>query len=197
MKKFAPATERNREPIAQVLDAELPATGTVLEIASGSGEHALFYAGRYPDLAWQPTDPDHDALNSITAWLEGYEGSNLSPPLTLDASQSEWPIDAADAIFCANMTHISPWEATKGLFAGAGRVLGANAPLILYGPYFEDEVEPAPSNVAFDQSLKGRDPRWGIRNVSDMDSLAAMHGFRRSARYAMPANNLTLVYRRQ
>lgn len=196
-KRHAPATARNREAIAGVLAKELPDSGLVLEVASGSGEHALFFAERFPDLDWQPSDPDPSALASISAWMADFNGTNLRIPMQLDAASEDWPINAADAVFCANMVHIAPWEATLGLFAGASRALTPGTPLVLYGPYFENEVEPVQSNLAFDESLKGRNPEWGIRRLADMDGLGEEHGFERTARHAMPANNLTLVYRKR
>ena len=197
-KRHAPATQRNREPIAEILARELPASGRVLEVASGTGEHAVFFAARFPVLAWQPSDPDPDALASIAAYRADYPGENLAAPLLLDAAAPEsWPVRAADAILCINMVHISPWEATCGLFEGAAQILsGRNAPVILYGPFLEQEVETAPSNLAFDQSLKARNPRWGIRHAQEVDAVAGANGFRRSARHALPANNIVLVYRR-
>lgn len=197
-KQHAPATLRNREPIAAVLARELPASGTVLEIAAGTGEHAVFFAGMFPALAWQPTDPSDEALASIAAYRAEYAGDNLAAPLLLDAAESDgWPVAAADAIVCINMVHISPWEATLGLFRGAAQVLGSSGgPLILYGPYIEQGVETAPSNLDFDASLKARNPAWGLREAEALDALAASHGMARSARHAMPANNLMLVYRR-
>ncbi len=135
-------------------------------------------------------------MASITAYRAEYGGVNLCEPVLLDASHQDWPVERADAIVCINMIHISPWEASEGLFAGAKRLLDSGAPLILYGPYFESDVETAPSNLAFDESLKARDPRWGIRDLAEIEDLAARNGFTRSARYAMPANNLVLVYRR-
>lgn len=197
MKQHAPATLRNREPIADVLARELPPAGRVLEIASGTGEHAVFFAQMFPALAWQPTDPSADALASIAAYREEYAGSNLAAPLLLDAADpARWPVSAADAIVCINMVHISPWEATIGLFAGAARLLGTGAPLVLYGPYLEEGVEPAPSNLDFDASLKARNPLWGLRHAEALDALAATHGMTRSARHVLPANNIILVYRR-
>ena len=193
-RRHAPATGRNREPIATVLAELLPERGLVLELASGSGEHAAFFAARFPALQWQPSDPDPDALASITDWCAGVP--NVLPPLALDASAEAWPIDTADAILCVNMVHISPWDAAVGLFAGAGRILASGAPLLLYGPFIEPDQETAASNLAFDQSLKQRNPEWGLRNTADLDALAADHGLRRTACHAMPANNLVLVYRR-
>jgi SAM-dependent methyltransferase len=196
-KQHAPATLRNRDAIAEVLARELPAQGRVLEIAAGTGEHAAFFAERFPALEWQPSDPAAGALASIAAYRAEYSGGNLAEPVLLDAAAPEtWPVAAADAIVCINMVHISPWEATLGLFAGAARLLGTGkGPLILYGPYLEQGVETAPSNLEFDESLKARDPRWGLREAEALDRLAAEHGMARAARYAMPANNLMLVYR--
>ena len=196
MKKYAPATLRNRDAIAAILVNELPKTGTVLEIASGSGEHAVYFAPRLPDLVWQPSDPSGGALLSIEAWRSESRANNLRAPIRIDASSEEWPINYADALVCINMVHISPWEATQGLFAGANRILPKAAPLILYGPYIEVGVETAPSNMDFDASLRSRDARWGLRHVADVDELAANKGFARVNRYEMPANNIALIYRR-
>lgn len=195
MKRHAPATARNAEPLANVLASELPEKGLVLEIASGTGEHAVFLARRFSQLRWQPSDRDEGALDSIRAWASEAALDNIADPILLDAADAQWPIEHADALLCVNMVHISPWEATEGLFAGAAEVLGRGAPLILYGPFIEDGVETAASNLAFDRSLKDRDPRWGLRRLDDIDRLAAKHGFVRTERHAMPANNLTLIYR--
>ncbi len=196
-RQHAPATLRNREPIAAVLVRELPASGSVLEVAAGTGEHAVFFAETFPALTWQPTDPSDEALASIADYRADYAGSNLAAPLRLDAAQPEsWPVTRADAVVCINMVHISPWEATLGLFAGASRVLGTRGgPLVLYGPYIEQGVETAPSNLEFDASLKARNPLWGLREAEALDALAAQHRMARSARYALPANNIILVYR--
>lgn len=196
MKRHAPATARNSQPLAEVLARELPASGTVLEIASGSGEHAVFMARRFPALDWQPSDRDAEALASVDAWAAEARLANLRPAIALDAAAPDWPNVSADALLCVNMVHISPWDAAVGLFAGAGRILASGAPLVLYGPFIEPEQETAASNLAFDQSLKQRNPEWGLRNTADLDALAADHGLRRTARHAMPANNLVLVYRR-
>lgn len=197
MKRHAPATARNSGPIAQVLEQELPESGLVLEIASGSGEHALFMARHFPRLVWQPSDFDREATASIDAWAQDVTLANLRPAVELDAARESWPVAHADAMVCINMVHISPWEAAEGLFAAAGRILPQGAPLILYGPFLEQGVETAPSILAFDESLKGRDPRWGLRDLADLDRLALSAGLSRTARHAMPANNLTLVYRRR
>ncbi|QYJ08151.1 DUF938 domain-containing protein [Qipengyuania flava] len=195
MKRHAPATARNSEALAAVLAQELPRTGLLLEIASGSGEHAVFMAARFPDLAWQPSDIDPDALASVDAWAQETGHPNLLPACALDASQPDWPIGRADAVLCVNMIHISPWAATEGLFAGAGRLLAPSAPLVLYGPFIEEQTPTAESNQAFDASLRARNPDWGLRQVEAIDALAAANGLARTARHSMPANNLTLVYR--
>ena len=193
-KRHAPATLRNRDAIAAVLADWLPPSGTVLEVASGSGEHVVHFAAAFPHLHWQPSDPDPAGLTSIAAWRAEAGLANVAPPVALDAAASDWPVERADAILCINMVHISPWEATLGLFAGAARLLAPGAPLILYGPYLEDGVETASSNLAFDRSLKERNPEWGLRNAADVDEVAAEFGFERTRRVEMPANNLTLVY---
>ena len=196
MKQYAPAAARNREPIAAVLAGVLPQAGVVLEVASGAGEHAVHFARAFPRLQWQPSDPETAARDSIESWRLEENLANLRAPLALDAEEGEWPIAQADAVVSINMVHISPWEAAEGLFAGAARVLPPEAPLVLYGPYLEDAVATAPSNLAFDASLKARNPAWGLRRIEDVDALAAQHGFRRTARVEMPANNLTLTYRK-
>jgi SAM-dependent methyltransferase len=194
----SPATARNRDPILEVLRPRLPPSGLVLEIASGAGEHAVHMAERLPGLNWQPTDPDPEALASIAAWRETAGLPNLLVPLRLDAADPDgWPVTRADAMVCINMVHISPWAATHGLMTGAGRVLAAGGLLYLYGPYLEDDVETAPSNLAFDESLKRRNPAWGIRRLDDVRALALEHGLALEERIAMPANNLSLVFRRR
>lgn len=197
MKQSAPSALRNRDPIGEVLREELPAGGVVLEIASGTGEHAVHFAQTFPGLEWQPTDPDETARASIAAWRDEAGLRNVRLPLRLDAAEPDaWPVDHADAMLCINMVHISPWEASEGLFAGAGKLLAPGAPLILYGPYLEDAVEAAPSNLAFDDWLKCKDERFGIRRIEVVDALAKDHGLARTRRVEMPANNLILVYRK-
>jgi hypothetical protein len=195
MKRFAPATERNRAPIAAVLREVLPDRGLLLEIASGTGEHAACLSPLFPRLRWQPSDPDPGALASIRAWREEAGAPNLLEPLHLDASAEDWPVEAADAILCVNMVHISPWAATEGLMRGAGRLLPASAPLILYGPYRRSGVPTAPSNEAFDESLNSRNPDWGLRELEAVEAEAARHGLRLERVVEMPANNLSLVFR--
>lgn len=196
VKRQAPAAARNVGPIGDVLEDWLPESGLVLEIASGTGEHALAFARRFPGLQWQPSDPDPEALASIAAW--GYEGpENLLPPILLDTRAAEWPVASADAVLCINMVHISPWESALGLLDGARRLLGPGAPLILYGPWIEEGVDPAPSNLTFDQSLRVRDPRWGLRKVGDFAAEAALRGLVLADRRAMPSNNLMLRFVRK
>ncbi|RYE03732.1 MAG: DUF938 domain-containing protein [Sphingomonadales bacterium] len=193
MKRHAPATERNRAPIAAVLAEVLPESGLALEIASGTGEHCAFFAGQFPSLEWQPSDPDPDALASIAEWTHGL--ANVRPPLALDAA-GDWPVVQADAILCINMVHISPWPATLGLMAGAGRLLPPGAPLILYGPYRQHGIPTAPSNEQFELWLKEKSPEYGLRHVEDVTREAAANGLVLERIVAMPANNLMLVYRR-
>ncbi len=193
----SPATARNKDLILEVLRTCLPATGRVLEIASGAGEHALHMATHLPGLTWQPTDPDPQALASIAAWRAGEGPPNLLPPLELDAGHPDsWPVQAADAMVCINMIHISPWAATEGLFTGAGRLLPPGGVLFTYGPYLEDDTPTAPTNLAFDTSLKSRNPAWGIRRRENLETLAGAHGLTLATRIAMPANNLSLIFRR-
>ncbi|MBA3941247.1 MAG: SAM-dependent methyltransferase [Sphingopyxis sp.] len=194
-KRHAPATLRNRDAIAAVLADWLPGAGTVLEVASGSGEHIVHFAAAFPRLIWQPSDPDPDALASIAAWSAGAAQPNLLPPLPLDAA-ADWSAAAASAILCINMVHISPWAATLGLFGGAARVLAPGAPLILYGPYLEADVPTAASNLAFDASLRARDAAWGLRDVDAVKAAGFAAGFAFAERRAMPANNLMLLFRR-
>ena len=191
----APSTARNRDPILSVLKPRLPSPGFVLEIAAGAGEHAVYNAAALPVLQWQPTDPSPEALASITAWQSHAALPNLLPPLRLDAAAPDtWPVDRADAIVNINMIHISLWSATQGLMAGAGRLLPIGGVLFLYGPYIEPGVETAPSNLAFDLSLKMRNPAWGLRRLDEVMELAAQHRLELSERISMPANNLSLIF---
>ena len=193
----SPSSARNREPILAVLRGWLPVSGTVLEVASGLGEHAAWFAEALPGITWQPTDRSEEALEILRARRDAAGLLNLAPPLVLNAAEPDgWPLDQADAIVCINMVHISPWAATQGLMAGAARVLPAGGSLILYGPYVEAGVETAPSNLAFDADLRRRDPAWGLRDLADVTALAAGHGLTLAERVAMPANNLCLLFRR-
>ena len=196
VRRQAPAAARNVEPIGDVLAEWLPPSGLVLEIASGTGEHALAFARRFPQLDWQPSDPDPEALASIAAWREAGP-ANLFPPIHLDVCVPRWPIDRADAILCVNMVHISPWAASLGLLDGAARLLPDGAPLILYGPWLEEEVEPAPSNLAFDESLRNRNPEWGLRIKQVFADEASLRGFALVGRVAMPSNNIMLRFEKQ
>jgi hypothetical protein len=196
VKRRAPAAARNVVPIGDVLEDWLPTSGKVLEIASGTGEHALAFATRFPHLQWQPSDPDPDALASIAAWRLERQG-NLLPPVELDVCSPQWPVSQADAILCINMVHISPWEASLALLDGGRRLLVKGAPLILYGPWLEAGADAAPSNLSFDDSLKARDPRWGLRLVEDFAVEAGLRGFVLTGRRQMPANNLMLRFERQ
>jgi SAM-dependent methyltransferase len=174
--RSAPAVARNRDPILNVLRRVLPARGLVLEIASGTGEHAVHFAGALPDIVWQPTDPDEAALRSIAAWREQTRLPNLPPPLEFDVAANIWPVERADAVVCINMIHISPWRGAVALMAGAGRVLAPGGVLFLYGPYKEEGRHTAPSNEAFDADLRARNPEWGVRDLGDIIALAASHG---------------------
>lgn len=196
-KRHAPATLRNRQPLLDVLRPRLPDTGLLLEIASGSGEHAVFLAEALPHLTFQPSDPDEGALSSIRAWTAEAGLPNLRPPLRLDAADpADWPALRPDAILCVNMIHIAPWAAALGLFTGAARLLPAGAPLFLYGPYKRGGRHTADSNAAFDADLRARNPQWGVRDLEQVADLAATHGFSAPDVLEMPANNLTLAFRR-
>ena len=195
-RRSAPAALRNCDPIAEVLREWLPDAGLVLEVASGTGQHSVYFAEAFPRLEWQPSDMNGDALGSIAAWREESGLPNVRSPLVIDASKpEEWPIEAADVVLNINMAHISPWGAALGLIAGAARVLPPEGPLILYGPWLKDDIETAPSNLAFDADLKSRDPDWGLRRVEDFAAAAAARGFELVETRAMPANNLMLLFR--
>jgi SAM-dependent methyltransferase len=191
------AVARNRDPILAMLRRYLPDQGTVLEIAAGTGEHAAYFAPQFPHLAWQPTDMDPDALASIEAHRASANAPNLRAPIELDVTAPRWPVERADAVLSINMIHISPWAAAEGLMAGAARLLPAGGVLYLYGPFKESGAHTAPSNAAFDASLRARDPEWGVRDTGDVRTLADSHGFDFIERVAMPANNLSLVFRRR
>ncbi len=197
MKLKAPAAERNREPILEILREELPPAGRVLEIASGSGTHAVHFARALTPLRWQPTDVDDDALLSIHEHRNESGLLNLDPPLRLDVCQPRWPVAEAAAVVCINMLHIAPWSAAEGLFRGASELLSSGSPLCTYGPYrFSGEVT-APSNDEFDQSLRSRNPAWGVRDVRDLERLADSVDLELSRVAACPANNHVLVFRRR
>lgn len=194
--RHAPATERNREPLLAVLREVLPASGLLLEVASGTGQHAAFFARAFPGLSWQPTDGDAGALESIDAWRAAEGMPNLLPARMLDASSDAWPVEHADAMLCVNMIHIAPWAACQGLMRGAGRVLRPGGRLVLYGPYFVEGTVTAPSNLAFDESLRDRDPSWGVRELGAVTAEALRHGLTRERVVEMPSNNLTVVFSR-
>jgi hypothetical protein len=196
-RRFAPATKRNREPLLAVLRRVLPASGTVLEVASGSGEHAVYFAAELPSLTWRPSDPDPAALASITAWTAHAGVANVRPPLVLDAAAEVWPTVDADALLCVNMVHIAPWEACLGLMRGAAQTLPRGGALVMYGPYRVGGAHTAPSNAAFDADLRARNARWGVRDLEAVVEAARAQGFAHVETVAMPANNLTVVYRRE
>ncbi|MFE0752991.1 DUF938 domain-containing protein [Inquilinus sp. NPDC058860] len=196
-RQHAPAAARNRDPILAVLRGVLPRTGTVLEIASGTGEHIMHFAAAMPGLVFQPSDADPEARRSIAAWAADSGLSNLRPPLALDAASSIWEVTAADAALCINMIHISPWASTEGLMRGAAAILPPGAPLYLYGPYRRAGFATAPSNEAFDRDLRGRNPAWGLRELEAVAALAVAAGFSGPAVTEMPANNLSVVFRRR
>lgn len=196
-RRSAPAALRNREAIAEVLADWLPSTGLVLEIASGTGEHATYFAERFPALDWQPSDIHPDALASINAWRLAAGAKNVRSPIPVDASSADWPIDRADAILSINMVHISPWTSAMGLLDGAERLLPARAPLILYGPWIREGVQTAPTNLEFDSDLKRRDPQWGLRTVEDFAAAAEKRQLDLVETRAMPANNTMLLLRRR
>lgn len=191
-----PATLRNRDAILDVLRGVLPASGLVLEIASGSGEHVVHFARAFPHLDFQPSDPEDAARDSILAWATHEGLPNIRAPLALDAASDRWPLARADAILCINMIHIAPWRATEGLMRGASNLLAQGAPLYLYGPYRRAEIETAPSNEQFDASLKSRNSEWGLRNLEDVATLAQAQGFSAPRIVEMPANNLSVIFRK-
>lgn len=195
----APATLRNREPILKVLQNVLPPKGLLLEIASGTGEHAAFIAPRLgTTLEWQPSEVRSEMLADIDGHTSRSACAQIRPSILLDVCESEWPIAGADAVFCANMIHIAPWAAAKGLFEGASRILDAGMPLVLYGPYKRQAAHTAPSNAAFDAGLRAQNPLWGVRCLdTEVAPLADRVGFALEELIAMPANNFTVVFRRR
>jgi hypothetical protein len=194
----SPAADRNKQPILDVLRQLLPARGAALEIASGTGQHVTWFAAALPGWTWQPTDFDESSFASIDAYVAQAGLTNVQPPLRLDVTAPHWPVgkQVFDAIFCANMLHISPWATCAGLMAGAARQLAPRGLFLTYGPYLEDDVPTAPGNLQFDQSLRARDPAWGIRRLEDVDREAQRAGLVLRERHAMPANNLLLVFGR-
>lgn len=196
-RRYAPSVARNREPIAAVLQNYLPKQGIVLEIASGSGEHIVHFAGGIGTaVTFQPSDPDPDARASIDQWAASLRLANILPAVVLDAAADQWPVSRADMVICINMIHIAPWAATLGLMRGAAAVLSPGGKLFLYGPYRRDGRHTSPGNEAFDADLRNRNPEWGIRDLEAVTALAVDHGFTPPVIEAMPANNLSLVFTR-
>jgi len=195
-RRSAPAALRNREPIVEVLREWLPESGLVLEVASGTGEHAVYFAEMFPNLDWQPSDIHAEALTSIAAWRGAAGLPNLRDPIVLDSAASDWPVTSAEGVLSINMVHISPWASALGLIDGSAQILPPDGPLILYGPWLKDDIPTAASNLAFDADLKARDSQWGLRRVEDFADAAAEKGLALEATRTMPANNLMLLLRR-
>jgi SAM-dependent methyltransferase len=194
MRRSAPAADRNKGPILDVLRRVLPARGIVLEIASGTGQHTAHFARSLPSLEWQPTEYDAAMLPSIEGWCEGL--ANVRAPVVLNVGQMPWPVERADAVLCINMIHISPWQATLDLMKGAARVLGDGGVLFLYGPYRRFGAHTASSNAAFDADLRARNPEWGVRDLKAVEETARGHGFSLDEVVAMPANNFSVIFRK-
>ncbi|WP_291296734.1 DUF938 domain-containing protein [Elioraea sp.] len=196
-RRFSPSAARNRDPILAVLRAHLPQRGTVLEVASGSGEHIVHLATAMgDDLLFQPSEADGEARASIDAWAREMRCRNVLPALALDATAWPWPIASADAVLCINMIHIAPWQATVGLMRGAASVLAPGGLLYLYGPFTVAGAHTAESNAAFDASLRARDPAWGVRDLDTLAEAARAAGFAAPEVVPMPANNLSVLFRR-
>jgi SAM-dependent methyltransferase len=195
-RQYSDAAERNAAPILSVLEQHLPRSARVLEIAAGTGQHAVHFARARPDVTWYPTDADSDALASIRAWRETADAPNLQPPQVLDVTAAPWPIDTADAIVCVNLVHIAPWPVTDALMSGAVRVLAPAGEILLYGPFRVGGAHTAASNQRFDETLQQRDPRWGIRDIDEVAATAQAHGLAHLETVQMPANNRMLVFRR-
>lgn len=191
----SPAAARNIAPLVETVAPLLPSAGTVLEVASGSGYHAAVLAAHAPHLHWQPTEADDHGCKRIATLIDEAGLPNLNPPLALDAAFAVWPLDWAEAVLCLNMIHIAPWSAALGLLAGAARLLPPGGPLMLYGPFMISGAHTSESNAAFDESLKARNPDWGVRDIADLDREARAVGLVRQNRFQMPANNMVLVYR--
>ncbi len=193
----APATGRNREPILCVLKTVLPTKGQVLEIASGTGQHLTFFAPHFPALTWQPSDPDLMHLASIEGWIEQLPAANILPPLQIDVTNDAWGMHSVEVILCINMIHIAPWEACLGLFRGTQSILSEGGLLYLYGPFKQQGKHTAPSNEAFDRSLRAQDPRWGVRDLEAVVDIAQEHDLHLQQVIPMPANNLSVVFCRR
>ena len=195
-RRSAPAALRNRDPILGVLQRHLPMQGLVLEVASGTGEHISHFAAANPDLFFQPSDPEPAGRASIDAWAAALRLHNIRPAIALDASSVVWHLQFANAVICINMIHVAPWVATVGLMRGAARVLPSGGVLFLYGPYRQDGRHTAPSNAEFDASLRERNSDWGVRDLEAVVAIAGAHGFAQPLIESMPANNLSLIFRR-
>ncbi|NNC65125.1 MAG: DUF938 domain-containing protein [Gammaproteobacteria bacterium] len=189
----APA-ERNTGPILDVLASVLPAQASVLEIASGTGQHVVAFARAFPHSQWQPSDVDPDFRTSVELRVSEAALDNVRPPVDLDVTRLPWPVDTADAIVCINMIHVAPWPATEALFTGAARILGSRGVLVTYGPYMRAGKHTAPSNEAFDEALRARDVSWGIRDIDVVTEVARANGFTLAEVVDMPANNFTLIF---
>jgi hypothetical protein len=194
---IAPATARNREPIASILRRHLPQSGLVLEIASGSGEHVVYFAAtQSADLRFQPSDPDAGARASVDAWVESSGVANVLPAIALDAAAEGWPLQRAHVVICINMIHIAPWDAAIGLMRGAAEILPVGGVLYLYGPFRRNGCHTAASNETFDRTLRYQDPSWGVRDLEEVVKLALLHGFSQPIVEEMPANNLSVIFSR-
>lgn len=203
---FSPAAERNKHAILEVMKRVLPSGGRMLEVASGTGQHAAWMGANLPGWEWQPTEVNRTALPTIAAWTREAGATNVKPPCLLNATDTQWPSDDEtlashfalpfDAMYCANMLHIAPWNAALGLLAGAARQLKSGGQLLIYGPFLEDGVAPAQSNLDFHASLRAQDPQWGLRQRSAVDAAARQVGLQPEERFVMPANNLLLVFKR-
>ncbi|HHI81308.1 MAG TPA: DUF938 domain-containing protein [Planctomycetes bacterium] len=197
MKKHSPSAARNKDEILPVLLEKLPRSGLLLEIASGTGQQAVHFAAAFPDLRWQPSEPDPANLASIAAWSAEAALPNLLPPLQLDVHQRDWPVPEVDAVYASNMIHITPWETCLALLEGAARCLKPGAPLLYYGAFFRRDRPTAPSNLDFDRSLRARNPAWGVRRLEDVREAAADHGLAFEESLDMPNNNFLTIFRRQ
>ncbi len=195
-RRYAPATQRNREPILEVLSRVLPGSGLVLEIASGTGEHAVWFAQHLRPLEWQPSDQDPEMLRSIAGFAADAQCPTLKDPVALDVTEPVWPVEKAAAMVCINLLHIAPWNVAEGLMSGAGRVLPSGGVLYLYGPYRRDGRHTAPSNAAFDTSLRSQNPQWGVRDLETVAALAEAYGMKLQEVVEMPANNLSVILAR-
>jgi SAM-dependent methyltransferase len=193
----SPSAERNKQPIAEVLTRVLPTQGDVLEVSSGTGQHAVHFARAMPHIRWQPTEKDADGLTSIARWMAEAGLPNVNAPIHLDVHDETWPVAGVAAVVCINMIHIAPPSATEALLRGAAGVLPPGGILFLYGPYRRDGRHTSPGNEAFDKSLKASNPQWGVRDLEHVADLAASAGFELQEICDMPANNLSVVFRKR